>query len=232
MLKQFIKVDSFFSLEELNRRIGKFDFGYYNDKNKPAPITEQKLSSNDNSLKQHGKFCWYCVFPFALSSVSDTILIEFLLIYMYYAGRLFCLHYFKLAYCHLLFSKNHLSNEKFCYSSIFFSYSCSDVVSCKPSTADYRWPDSWRQCKLAALLDIIGYYIYLLFPNFIEEPNSVSPSVNRRSPHWILQNLSCVFHNSQDAFYDPHAQYYVTVCIVYLVFVTNACFISIFKATD
>ncbi len=96
MLKQFIKVDSFFSLEELNRRIGKFDFGYYNDKNKPAPITEQKLSSNDNSLKQHGKFCWYCVFPFALSSVSDTILIEFLLIYMYYAGRLFCLHYFKL----------------------------------------------------------------------------------------------------------------------------------------
>ena len=56
MLKDFIKTEGFLTLDELNSRISKFDFGYYNDKNKPSPITEQKLSSNHNSLKQHGKF--------------------------------------------------------------------------------------------------------------------------------------------------------------------------------
>ena len=60
MLKDFVKMHRLFTLEELNTRIAKFDFGYYNDKNKPSPITEQKLSSNDNSLKQHGglKVCF------------------------------------------------------------------------------------------------------------------------------------------------------------------------------
>jgi hypothetical protein len=58
MLKDFIKAESLFTLQDLNCRLAKFDFGYYNDANKPSPITEQKLSSNDNNLKQHGK----CVF--------------------------------------------------------------------------------------------------------------------------------------------------------------------------
>jgi hypothetical protein len=56
MLKHFIKVEHYLSLDILNDRITRYDFGYYNDKNKPSPITEQKLLSNDNSLKQHGKF--------------------------------------------------------------------------------------------------------------------------------------------------------------------------------
>ena len=55
MLKRFIHVNSFFTLEELNNRIAAYDFGYYNDKNRPSPIIESKLSSTDNSLKQHGK---------------------------------------------------------------------------------------------------------------------------------------------------------------------------------
>ena len=54
MLKAFIKVDRYFTLEWLNNRISKFDFGYHNDKNKPSLISEAKFSSADNSLKQNG----------------------------------------------------------------------------------------------------------------------------------------------------------------------------------
>ena len=56
MLKNYIKVEHYLTLEVLNSRIAKYDFGYYNDKNRPSPITEQKLSSNDNNLKQHGMY--------------------------------------------------------------------------------------------------------------------------------------------------------------------------------
>jgi hypothetical protein len=55
LLKYYIKVRYLFTLEELNNRIAGYDFGYYNDKNRPSPIAEQKLSSTDNSLRQHGK---------------------------------------------------------------------------------------------------------------------------------------------------------------------------------
>ena len=55
MLKHYIKVECHLTLEILNDRIAKYDFGYYNDQNRPSPITEAKFSSNDNSLKQHGK---------------------------------------------------------------------------------------------------------------------------------------------------------------------------------
>lgn len=58
MLRDFIKAQGFFTLDELNGRLSKFDFRYYNDKNKPTPITDQKLYSNDNNLKQHGKLLW------------------------------------------------------------------------------------------------------------------------------------------------------------------------------
>ena len=56
MLKNYIKVEHYLTLEVLNSRISKYDFGYYNDKNRPSPITEQKLSSNDKNLKQHGMY--------------------------------------------------------------------------------------------------------------------------------------------------------------------------------
>ena len=52
MLKNYIKIEHYLTLEVLNSRIAKYDFGYYNDMNRPSPITEQKLSSNDNNLKQ------------------------------------------------------------------------------------------------------------------------------------------------------------------------------------
>lgn len=55
MLKHYIKVQHYLTLEELNGRISSYDFGYPNNKNKPTLICEQRFSSNDNSLKQHGK---------------------------------------------------------------------------------------------------------------------------------------------------------------------------------
>lgn len=59
LLLQLIKVKCLFTLEELNRRVSCFDFGYYNDSNKPSPIGEAKLGSADHSLKLHGKhFKW------------------------------------------------------------------------------------------------------------------------------------------------------------------------------
>lgn len=55
VLKIFIVDQQLFTLEELNGRITSFDYGYHNDKNKPAPVQRNRLLSNDHSLKQHGK---------------------------------------------------------------------------------------------------------------------------------------------------------------------------------
>ena len=61
LLLQLIKVKRLFTLEELNRRAACFDFGYYNDTNKPSPIGENKLNSADHSLKLHGKHNDLCI---------------------------------------------------------------------------------------------------------------------------------------------------------------------------
>jgi hypothetical protein len=55
MLKLFIKKERYFTLDMLNDCISAYDFGYYNDKNKPSLITDAKFASKDNSLKQNGK---------------------------------------------------------------------------------------------------------------------------------------------------------------------------------
>lgn len=54
LLKVYIIQKKFFTLDDLNGRIPVFDFGYHNDTNKPMPVQAQKLTSPDNSLKQHG----------------------------------------------------------------------------------------------------------------------------------------------------------------------------------
>lgn len=54
MLKEFIFVKKLITLEELNRRISTFDYGYHDDSNKPAVIQQTQLSSADHSIKQHG----------------------------------------------------------------------------------------------------------------------------------------------------------------------------------
>lgn len=54
MLKAFIKIQHYLTLDCLNSRITSFDFGYYNDKNKPTLISETKFASKDNTLRQNG----------------------------------------------------------------------------------------------------------------------------------------------------------------------------------
>ena len=43
---------------QLNDRIKRFDYGYYNDKDRPSPITQTTLSSDRNSLKQNSSQMW------------------------------------------------------------------------------------------------------------------------------------------------------------------------------
>ena len=54
MLKVFINEESYFTLDQLNERIKDFDYGYYNDKKKPSPITLRTINNSSNSLKQKG----------------------------------------------------------------------------------------------------------------------------------------------------------------------------------
>ena len=54
MLKVFILQKKYFTLDQMNDQIKCFDYGYYNDSNKPSNITRQTLQSENNSLKQKG----------------------------------------------------------------------------------------------------------------------------------------------------------------------------------
>ena len=54
MLKIFINEEKYFTLQQLNTRLNLFDFGYYNDTNKPSPILQRTLASDTNSLRQKG----------------------------------------------------------------------------------------------------------------------------------------------------------------------------------
>lgn len=56
MLIRFVRVDKYFTLEELNYRIANFEFGYVDSKNRPTPIAIQTITNGDNSLKQNGKY--------------------------------------------------------------------------------------------------------------------------------------------------------------------------------
>lgn len=56
MLKIFISEQKYLTLDQLNERIKRFDYGYYNDKNKPSPISLQTLNNSNNSLKQKGLY--------------------------------------------------------------------------------------------------------------------------------------------------------------------------------
>ena len=54
ILKEFIFKEKYFTLEQLNERMTYFDYGYFNDKNKPSPISRQTLKSDNNNFKQKG----------------------------------------------------------------------------------------------------------------------------------------------------------------------------------
>lgn len=54
LIKVYINEQKLFTLDELNKRIAECDYGYHNDANRPAQITQKKLASADNGLRQHG----------------------------------------------------------------------------------------------------------------------------------------------------------------------------------
>lgn len=54
VLKVFVNEEKYFTLDQSNERIRDFDYGYYNDKNKPSTIALKTLNSETNSLKQKG----------------------------------------------------------------------------------------------------------------------------------------------------------------------------------
>ncbi|XP_046863109.1 uncharacterized protein LOC124456810 isoform X2 [Xenia sp. Carnegie-2017] len=74
LLKEFIFEKRYFKLDDLNKRMQAFDFGYHNDTNKPAPIQAQRLLSSDNSLKQHANQMW-CLglhLPFLIGDLIEV----------------------------------------------------------------------------------------------------------------------------------------------------------------
>ena len=54
MLTRFVCEEKYLTLNKLNYRIENFSFGYVDVKNRPTPITQKTLLSDDNSLKQNG----------------------------------------------------------------------------------------------------------------------------------------------------------------------------------
>ena len=57
--KELIKVlvkEKHITVNLLNERIQKFDFGHADDKNKPSVIKDTKMRNNDQSLGQRGEF--------------------------------------------------------------------------------------------------------------------------------------------------------------------------------
>lgn len=53
-LKVMIFEKQFITIDELNKRISSFDYGYQNDSNKPAAIQRSRLLTDDHTIKQHG----------------------------------------------------------------------------------------------------------------------------------------------------------------------------------
>jgi hypothetical protein len=53
-LKALMFEQGLFSIDEINKRISCFDYGYHNDLNKPAPLQQSRLTTSDHSIKQHG----------------------------------------------------------------------------------------------------------------------------------------------------------------------------------
>ena len=54
MLKEFLFKKKYFTLDQLNERLSRSDYGYYIDRNKQSPITRPAIKSDSNSLRQKG----------------------------------------------------------------------------------------------------------------------------------------------------------------------------------
>lgn len=57
-LKYVISDANYLTLDDLNQRIQGFDYGYYNDKNKPSALNPRTMNAMNNTLKQMVFFYW------------------------------------------------------------------------------------------------------------------------------------------------------------------------------
>ena len=57
-VKETLKVMTFemqfITIDELNKRISSFDYGYQNYSKKPAAVQRSRLLTDDHTIKQHG----------------------------------------------------------------------------------------------------------------------------------------------------------------------------------
>ena len=62
-LQRHIKVEKSLTLDIINERIKKFDFGVVDTKNKPSPLKQQMLTTDSATISQTGTYIaqLYCV---------------------------------------------------------------------------------------------------------------------------------------------------------------------------
>ena len=55
LLKMHISVESYYTLDYLNEKIGGIELGYMESKDRPSKLSLPTLQSSDHKLKQEGK---------------------------------------------------------------------------------------------------------------------------------------------------------------------------------
>ena len=74
LLKKYINMDKYFTLDILNERISSFNYPLVDASNKPSSIKQQVLSSDSASLSQSGKAKVTLNEPYYVSVLIDSCL--------------------------------------------------------------------------------------------------------------------------------------------------------------
>lgn len=76
LLKKCVREEEYFTVETLNERIQKFDYGPPDMSNKPSPIKQQALSNDSASISQsgtyHGVICKCCQLSDCVTCVQSV----------------------------------------------------------------------------------------------------------------------------------------------------------------
>ena len=63
LLREFINIDHYFTLPQLNHQISAFELGYSEIKSRSSPLSHTTLQERESNLKQSGKLL-YNVYSF------------------------------------------------------------------------------------------------------------------------------------------------------------------------
>lgn len=61
MLRSFVQMECYFTLETINLRLVSFELGYMESRDRPTPISDNTISSTGHSLKQNGMCLDICL---------------------------------------------------------------------------------------------------------------------------------------------------------------------------